>query len=163
MERTGAYLKEAYKYAARFSTDLNTQNGAILVDHTGYPVAWGANRFPRGIKETAERLERPAKYHHVVHAERASILDAGRHGVSTVGLTMYATWAACNECANAIIESGISRVIGHRKTLDNSPSHWKESIELAIEKFKEAGVFYDNWEGDIGGIQLRFNGAPFRP
>lgn len=163
MERAGEYIKEAYKFAAANSTDLSTQNGAILVDGSGTPVAWGANHFPNGVAETPERLQRPAKYLYVVHAEHESILNAAKNGVKTDGLEMYGSWVACNDCAKAIIDSGIAKVVGHKKTIDASPEHWKDPIKIALEMFKEAGVIYELWDGDIGEVEIRFNGQPFRP
>lgn len=157
------YLRQAYEFAAKNSTDTSTQNGAVLVDESGKIVAWGANRFPRGVVETSDRLARPAKYLYVVHAEDSAILNAARNGVKTEGLTMYGTWVACNTCAQAIIESGIVKVIGHQKTFDSSPEHWKEPIQIARQMFMEAGVTYELWDGDIGGIEIRFNGKPFNP
>lgn len=164
MERTGEYIKEAYKFAAANSTDLSTQIGAILVDGSGIPVAWGANHFPRGVAETSERLARPTKYLYVAHAELESILNAARNGVKTEGLSMYGTWVACNECAKSIIDSGIVRVVGHKKAMDAAPERWLEPIRIAAGMFKEAGVIFENWEGDIGSdIVIRFNEQPFRP
>ncbi|KKU09763.1 MAG: Deoxycytidylate deaminase [Candidatus Woesebacteria bacterium GW2011_GWB1_45_5] len=163
LERTREYITEAYKFAAVNSTDRSTQNGAILVDGSGIPVAWGANHFPRGVAETPERLERPTKYIYVVHAEHEAVLDAAKHGVKTEGLSMYGNWVACNECAKSIIDSGIVKVVGHKKPYDLSPDHWKEPIKIAIGMFEEAGVLYELWEGDIGGVEVLFNGQPFRP
>lgn len=163
MERAREYLAEAYKFAKENSTDLSTQNGAILVDSSGIPVAWGANRFPKGVIETTERLERPAKYMYVVHAEHSAILNAGRNGIKTDGLTMYGTWVACNECAKSIIDAGIIKVVGHKKTMEASPAHWKDPIKIATEMFKEAGIQFEMFDGDIGGIELLFNGQLFRP
>lgn len=157
------YLYEAYKFAAENSTDPDTQNGAILVDGTGTPVAWGANRFPKGIQETPQRLVRPIKYNFIGHAEDFAVMDAARRGVSTVGLTMYATWASCNECANSIIESGVCKVVTHTKTQGRTPIRWAESIRMAFAKFNEAHVAIEIYEGDIGGIEIRFNGETFRP
>ena len=137
------YLRQAYEFAAKNSTDRSTQNGAILVDGSGRVVAWGTNCFPKGVVESPERLERPAKYLYVVHAEHASILYAARNGVKTEGLTMYGSWVACNDCAKSIIDSGIIKVIGHKKTFDSSPDHWKEPIEIARQMFMEAGVTYE--------------------
>jgi len=162
-ERVREYLTEAYKFAKANSTDVSTQNGSILIDQLGNMVAWGANKFPRGVIETPERLQRPAKYLYVVHAEDASIANAALNGVKTEGLTMVGTWVACNECAKPIIEAGIKRVIGHKKTFDASPEHWRGPIRIAMEMFKEAGVSYELWEGDIGGIEVLFDGQPFRP
>jgi dCMP deaminase len=157
------YLRQAYEFAAKNSTDRSTQNGAVLVDGSGTVVAWGANRFPRGVIESPERLERPAKYLYVVHAEASAVLDAARRGIKTEGLTMYGTWVACNDCAKSIIDSGITAIIGHKKTMDAAPERWLEPIKIAVQMFKEAGVSYEMWEGDIGGVEVLFNGQPFRP
>jgi dCMP deaminase len=157
------YLKEAYEFAVKNSTDKSTQNGAVLVDGLGRIVAWGANHFPRGVEETPERLERPTKYLYVVHAEESSIFDATRRGIKTDGLVMYGTWVACNDCAKAIIESGIVKVVGHKKTMDAAPERWLGPIRIAEEMFKEAGITYEMWEGDIGGIEILFNEKPFSP
>jgi len=164
MERIGEYIKEAYKFAAAHSTDLSTQIGVVLVNEAGYPVAWGANHFPRGVAETEARLQRPAKYLYVAHAELEGVLDAARRGVPTEGATMYGTWVACNECAKSIIDSGIVKVVGHKKTMDSAPERWLEPIRIAAEMFKEAGVIFEQWEGNIGeDIVIRFNEKPFRP
>ena len=157
------YLRAAYEFAKNNSTDIRTQNGAVLVNDKGEIVAWGANRFPRGVMETPERLARPAKYLYVVHAEAAAILDAARKGVKTEGLDMYGTWVTCNNCAQMIIEAGIKRVVGHKKTFDISPEHWRQPIGVAIEMFKEAGVEYLLWEGDIGGVEILFKEERFKP
>jgi dCMP deaminase len=157
------YLREAYEFAAKNSTDRSTQNGAILVDEKGTVVAWGANRFPGGVVESSERLERPAKYLYVVHAEHSAVLDAAKRGVRTNGLTMYGTWVACNDCAKSIIDSGIVRVVGHKKTMDKAPERWLEPIRVARQMFMEAGVVYELWDGDIGEVEILFNGEPFRP
>ena len=134
-----------------------------MVDGSGTVVAWGANRFPIGVAETPERLERPEKYFWVVHAEQAAIFYAAKNGVKTEGLTMYGTWVACNECAKAIIDSGIVKVVGHKKTMDAAPERWLEPIERAKQMFRERGVIYELWEGDIGGVEVLFNGKPFTP
>jgi dCMP deaminase len=157
------YLRQAYEFAAKNSTDRSTQNGAILVDGEGNIVAWGANKFPMGVAETPERLERPEKYEWVVHAEQAAIFYAARNGIRTAGLTMYGTWVACNNCAKAIVDTGIIKVVGHKKTMDIAPERWLDPIEKGRQMFKEKGVVYELWEGDIGGIELLFNGQPFRP
>ena len=163
MERTGQHIREAYQFAAKYSTDKSTQIGVLLVDSSGLPVAWGANHFPKGVTETPERLERPTKYLYVVHAEHSAVLDAAKRGVKTEGLAMYGTWVACNECAKSIIDSGIIKVVSHKKTMDACPEHWKKPIEIATQMFKEAGVIYEQWEGDIGEVEILFNGLPFRP
>ena len=175
------YLKQAYAFAAEHSPDPSTQNGAILVDATvaviaslddcdieldGPAVAYGANRFPRGVEATKERLERPLKYSFICHAERDVIYDAAKHGVATEGLTMYCPWYACTDCARAIIQSGITEVIGHRTILDKTPDRWKETIDIALGMLDDAGVknsFVGGEEGELDAVGVRFNGEIWYP
>lgn len=163
MERSGEYLRQAYKFAAENSTDKSTQTAAIIVDELGNTVAWGTNGFPKGVAETPERLQRPAKYLYVLHAERSAIYHAARYGIKTEGSTMYGTWAPCNTCAQSIIDSGIAKFVTHQKTMDATPERWMEPILVALQMLKEAGVIYESWEGDIGGIKILFNEKPFQP
>lgn len=164
-EKDRKFLKQAYAYAAERSPDPSTQNGAILV--LGFNVvARGANRFPRGIEVTAERLERPLKYSFICHAERDAIYDAARRGVSTEGLTMYCPWYACADCARAIIQAGIAEVIGHKTILDKTPDRWKGTIEIALGMLDDANVkhcFVGGDEGELGAPGVRFNGEVWYP
>lgn len=156
------FLKEAYKVAAEKATDPSTQNGAVLVDmYRNVPrvMAWGANHFPRGVRERPDRWERPLKYNYVEHAERNAIYHACRSGVSTDQLWMFCPWFACSDCARAIIQAGITHVVGHRKPFDLTPPHWKESIAVALGMLDEAGVKTKLVDGTVG-ITLRFNGKP---
>lgn len=73
-------LKQAYEFAKK-SNDMSTQNAAFLVDEDGKIYVREINRFPDGVKETAERWERPLKYKFVEHAERNAIYAAARKGI----------------------------------------------------------------------------------
>lgn len=167
------FLKKAYQMAYLHSTDPSTQNGAVLVDPiTNTAVAFGANHFPEGVKETPERWERPAKYSWVEHAERNSIYDAAQNGVATKKLIMYCPWLACADCARAMIQSGIRHAVTHHdpnaETRFGMPvsSQWKDSIAVAFEMFKEAGVQV-NWIDDKiytnDELKIRFNGKMISP
>jgi cytidine deaminase len=46
-----------------------------------------------------------------VHAEMTALTDALRHGVSTVGATLYSTTFPCHNCTRHIIAAGIDRVV----------------------------------------------------
>ncbi|MBR3345925.1 MAG: cytidine deaminase, partial [Solobacterium sp.] len=48
------------------------------------------------------------KYFYVVHAELNAILNSPR---SVAGCTIYVSLFPCNECAKAIIQSGIKRIV----------------------------------------------------
>lgn len=161
MKRT--YLRRCYKYAAKYSPDPSTQNGACLVAPNQGIVCMGANHFPRGVENTPERWERPLKYKLVAHAETNAIYAACRKGIKTEGLIMVCPWFACEDCGKAIIQAGITKVIGHQKIADACPDHWKESIKIAFMMFAEAGVETELVIGDIGGTPIRLNGETFQP
>jgi len=162
------FLRMAYEVADDFATDPSTQNGAILVDSDGHPFSEGANHFPNGVEEKTDRWERPGKYLFVEHAERNVIYAAARAGFKTDKATMYCPWAACTDCARAIIQAGIKEVITHHKPVPDSgerfgmPVHpkWSESINVALLMLEEAGVNI-NWVEDKlyknDELRIRFN------
>ena len=165
-ERDVKYLKMAFEIARDKGTDPSTQNGAVIVDcswpYEEYPfiVGKGANHFPKGVKETKERWERPLKYAFVEHAERNAIYDAAKNscsGVAVAKTTMYCPWYACADCARAIIQSGIKEVVGHQRCFDLTPNHWKDSIAHAFVMFEEAGIVTRKISDEMG-VTIRFNG-----
>lgn len=167
------FLREAYKIAQQ-SLDPSTQNGAVLVDPAHATIlARGANNFPRDVQTQPERWERPAKYSWVEHAERNAIYDAALIGVPTKGLVMYCCWAACTDCARAIIQSGIKEVVTHydptsstRFEMPAAPS-WLESIKIAMKMFDEAAIKITPIEGPLflldEEFEIRFNGKLVKP
>lgn len=154
------FLRAAYKYAEAYSHDRSTQNGAVIVSPDGTVLACGANRFPDGVAKTAERLERPAKYSFIEHAERYAIL---RCGVTIGGAIMYCPWAPCTDCARAIILAGISELVGHQEIHDKTPERWRESIATANQMLDEAGVKRRMIAGTIGGVRVLFDGQWWEP
>lgn len=107
--------------AAQRSKDPNTQVGACIVsgDNSCYGknviISTGYNGFPVGCSDDDFPWEREGccsndtKYPFVVHAELNAILNA--HGKSLLGTKIYVALFPCNECAKAIIQSGIKEVI----------------------------------------------------
>jgi len=144
------YLKLAYQVAAKYSTDPSTQNGAVLVDACGNILADAANCFPTGIKETRDRWERPLKYKYVEHAERNVLFSAAKRGISTRSAKMYVPWFACPDCARAIIQCGITEVIGHKKISDHAPERWEEAVHIGLSLLRESGVQYKLIDGNFG-------------
>lgn len=162
-EERAHYLRQAYEYAAVHSTDPSTQNGALLVMPPGIMVVKDANRFPDGVRESAERWGRPLKYSFVEHAERNVIYRAARLGVRTEGMTMYVPWVACADCGRAIIQAGINLLVGHDAVMHKGRADWYESIRLADEMFREAGVQVLRLPGRFDGVQIRFGGELVTP
>ena len=100
--------------ASKRSKDPSTQGGACIVDEENRILSTGYNGFPQGCSDDEYPWEREGndentKYPYVVHAELNSILNAG--GKSLKGSKIYVALFPCNECAKAIIQTGISEVI----------------------------------------------------
>lgn len=97
------------------SKDPNTQVGACIVNSENRIMSVGYNGFPRGCSDDEYPWERSGddqnetKYPFVCHAELNAILNAG--GNSLKGCKIYVALFPCNECAKAIIQSGINEVI----------------------------------------------------
>jgi len=153
----------AYKEATR-SPDPSTQVGALLFDpHHKEIVALDHNHFPEGVRYGPERWERPLKYQMIEHAERNVIFSAARHGYPTIGLTMVCPWAACADCARAVIQSGVTTLVRHAEALERSPERWLEQIAVANSLLREAGVTVIDFSGKIGGIEVLHSGTRWVP
>ena len=153
-------LRQAYDHANETSPDPSTKNGAILVNHYGSILTFGVNRFPTGVAETESRLtDKATKYRLVVHAENGAIFNAAKHGRRVAGATLYCPFYACSECAKAIIQSGVKRVVGHAQLMALAAEHttWVKSIVDAWDMLHEAGVQCDLYDGVVG-VTTRFNG-----
>ena len=95
------------------SKDPNTQVGAVIVDENHRVVSIGYNGFPSGVSDDEFPLGKDggvlnSKYAYVVHAELNAILNSQR---SVRGCTIYVSLFPCNECAKAIIQSGIRKIV----------------------------------------------------
>jgi len=126
---------------AGWSKDPSRGVGAVIVSQARQIVATGFNGLPRGVADTPERLERPAKYDFVCHAELNAIIQCARNGVSPVGCTVYTSFSPCVQCTLAIVQAGISRVVTYRYG-GQADAHWEESFAKAKAVMAEAGVEY---------------------
>ncbi len=167
------YLVLAYEAAMR-SPDPSTQNGAVIAyseycDSGGRELNTPAyvsacNQFPQGVRYLPERMERPLKYSFIEHAERGVIYEAAKKGIELEGRTIFVPWAACSDCARAIICSGIGKVVTHKRMMDATPEHWKESIKFAFEMFFEAKIEVVMFEDELPEApMIRFNGQLWQP
>lgn len=160
------FLFLAYQEASK-SIDPSTQNGALIVnEETQEIISSGHNRFPKDVQCFDDRWERPLKYKYIEHAERNSIYDAVKNGVSTNGLTMFCPWAACADCARGIIEAGIKKLVTHKQAHDRSSTHWKDEIDIAFTMFSEANIEIFMYDGHIceeNPIELRHSGEIWIP
>jgi dCMP deaminase len=133
---------ELAKLVATWSKDPGTKVGACIVDPETKEVrSLGYNGFPRGVNDdVSARWERPLKYSFAEHAERNAIYNAGLSGARLRGCTMYVTFPTCNDCARAIIQSGLKRLVILRVPADKILPMWADQMKPSYEMLSEAGV-----------------------
>jgi dCMP deaminase len=95
------------------SKDPSTQVGAVIVSPANKVVSIGYNGLPKGCSDDEYPWDREgsaleSKYVYVVHAELNAILNAP---MSVQGCRIYVSLFPCNECAKAIIQSGIAEIV----------------------------------------------------
>lgn len=126
--------------SARRSKDPNTQVGACIVNNNNKIMSVGYNGLPRGCCDDEFPWERTGdefntKYPYVCHAELNAILNSG--GASLEGCKVYVALFPCNECAKAIIQSGIKEVVYLSDKYADSVS-----VRASKRMFDSAGVNY---------------------
>ena len=100
--------------SAQRSKDRNTQVGSCIVSQDHKILSLGYNGMPTGCMDDTMPWARDGdpletKYMYVCHAELNAILNSA--GGNLHGAKLYTTLFPCNECAKAIIQSGIAEVI----------------------------------------------------
>ncbi|MBE6036388.1 MAG: dCMP deaminase family protein [Clostridiales bacterium] len=109
--------------AAKRSKDPSTQVGACIVSPENIILSTGYNGFPFGCSDDEfpwDREGEDTKYPYVVHAELNAILNS--QGKDLKGSRLYVALFPCNECAKAIIQSGIREVIYLSDKYADTPS-----------------------------------------
>ena len=146
------YFMGVAMLAARRSKDPSTQVGACIVSEDNIIISTGYNGMPKGCSDDEFPWERTGaenetKYPYVVHAELNAILNA--NGRDLRGSRLYVALFPCNECAKAIIQSGVKEVVylsdKYKDTMGN----------LASKKMLDAaGVKYTRLQSRVGSITL---------
>lgn len=118
MKRQGVLSWDEYfmglaHLSALRSKDPSTQVGACIVSADKKVVGIGYNGLPRGCDDDVYPWAREGefldtKYPFVVHAELNAILNSNQ---DLRGCSLYVSLFPCNECAKAIIQSGIKRIV----------------------------------------------------
>ena len=138
--------------ASKRSKDPNTQVGACIVDQNNVILTTGYNGFPKGCSDDEfpwDREGENTKYPYVVHAELNAILNAS--GKDLKGARIYVDLFPCNECAKAIIQSGIKEVIYLSDKYANTPATQASKLMLTT-----AVVRLTQMHPDIDNIVLDF-------
>ena len=148
LKKSAYYMSMVYLNATQ-SEDPDTKIGCVIVGPDKEIRSTGYNGLPRGVKITPEKLQRPEKYYWFHHAEENALNNAARAGTSTNNCFLYVNAMPCENCARAIIQSGIKYVIVHDKFVRLTLKRWKTSIERVKEMFKEANVKLYTLEDDF--------------
>ncbi len=147
-------MRRAYGVSEQ-SNDLSVHNGAFIISPGGVLLSEGVNNIPLKSHLT-HRLYRPTKYVWTEHAERSAIYEAARVGVPLYGATMVAVYAACADCARAIVLTGIKTLVRHIHAYQNIHTAWVDSIKDGDMILREGGVQVINISEKLG-VTTRFN------
>lgn len=108
------------------SKDPNSQVGACIVSEDNKILSMGYNGFPKGCSDdefpwAREGDDLHTKYFYVTHSELNAILNY--RGGSLEGAKLYVSLFPCNECAKAIIQAGIKRIIFESDKYDGADTN----------------------------------------
>lgn len=125
------------------SKDPSTQVGACIVSQDNKILSMGYNGFPLGCSDDEfpwgrdNEAEDPynAKYFYSTHSELNAILNY--RGGSLEGSKLYVTLFPCNECAKAIIQSGIKTIVYGSDKYAGTPA-----VNASKRMLNAAGVRY---------------------
>jgi dCMP deaminase len=136
------YLLKIASVVAERATCRRHHMGAVAV-RDKHILATGYNGAPAGAKDCLElgclrdelNIESGTRQElcRAIHAEQNVIIQAGLHGVSLEGATVYCTHTPCVLCAKMLVNSRIKRFVTFGKYND----------DRFIELFREAGIKVD--------------------
>ena len=133
------YFMGVAELSARRSKDPNTQVGCCIASPDNKIYSLGYNGLPRGLSDdefpwgSKSKNPEETKYPYVCHSELNAILNFTGHSLK--GCRLYVTLFPCNECAKAIIQTGIKEVIYRDNLYPN-----EVATKVSIRMFKAAGV-----------------------
>ena len=144
------YFMGVAKLAACRSKDPSTQVGACIVSPDDIIISTGYNGMPKGCSDDEFPWNRDGeinKYPFVVHAELNAILNA--NGRDLRGSRVYVALFPCNECAKAIIQSGVKEVVYLSDKYSGTPGN------IASKRMLDAaGVKYTQLKSATKSITL---------
>lgn len=146
------FMGVAYLSGMR-SKDPNTQVGACIVSEDNKILSMGYNGLPRGCSDDEFPWAREGdpldnKYFYTTHSELNAILNY--RGGSLENAKMYVTLFPCNECAKAIIQSGIKTIV-----YDSDKYNATAAVIASRRMLDAAGVKYYQYKGSGRNIEIR--------
>lgn len=137
------------------SKDPNTQVGACIVSSEKKIIGVGYNGFPIGCSDDELPWERAGnwidtKYPYVCHAELNAILNCNNSSLLR-GATLYVALFPCNECAKAVIQSGIKKIIYLSDKYAET-----DATKASKHMLTAAGVSFEKLETDRKELIIHF-------
>ena len=142
--------------SSKSSKDPSTQVGACIVNENKKIMSVGYNGFPHGCSDDEFPWERSGnseidtKYPFVCHAELNAILNNA--GASLKDCSIYVALFPCNECAKAIIQSGIKKVLYLSDKYKDT-----DGVKASKKMFDAAGVEYTQLTMSRDSIVINFD------
>ena len=143
--------------SARRSKDPSTQVGACIVNDKNKIVGAGYNGLPIGCDDNEFPWDKQGdllqtKYPYICHAELNAILN--NIGMELRGCKIYTALFPCNECAKAIIQSGIAEVIYLSDKYAGT-----DTAKASRLMFDKAGIACRKVNATVENLVLSFNEA----
>ena len=137
------------------SKDPNTQVGACIVSSDKKIIGVGYNGFPTGCSDDELPWEREGewintKYPYVCHAELNAILNCNNSAMLR-GATLYVALFPCNECAKAVIQAGIKKIVYLSDKYAET-----EATKASKHMLTAAGVAFEKLETDRKELVIHF-------
>ena len=147
------YFMGVAMLSAQRSKDPNTQVGACIVSQDNKILSLGYNGAPNGYNDEHMPWDREGdfintKYAYVCHAELNAILN--NKGSVLEGSRIYVDLFPCNECAKAIIQSGIKEIIYRSDKYNGTDAN-----VVAKKMLDYCGVKYRQYEEK--GIEIKLD------
>ena len=126
--------------SARRSKDPSTQVGACIVSPENRILSVGYNGMPRSCDDDEYPWDREGnaletKYMFVCHAELNAILNYSSANGTLKGSKVYTTLFPCNECAKALVQSGVGEIVYYSDKYSTT-----DSTLAAKRMFRSAGI-----------------------
>lgn len=133
-------------HLAGWSHLRGTKVGAVIVDPDNEIRVVGFSGFPRGVDRAIDERysgEAGENKYWICHAEQNAIHSAARYGLPLKGCRMYSSMFPCADCARAIIQSGIIKVISPPPNADDAK--WDAHFQRSALMLTEAGIAIQPW------------------
>lgn len=136
------YFMEVAKLTSNLSHARRTKVGAVVTKDNRI-ISVGFNGVPSGFPNNCED-EMPdgslVTKNIVVHAEMNALCFCAKTEIESCGATIYLTLSPCANCALAMIQSGIKRVVYLEQYRDLSGIKILEQANIEVEQFQEAYI-----------------------